>query len=464
MISFLDLPTDLLPLILQHIIKPHHLAKCCLVNRAFHSFTVPLLYERIFIYAWHKDGKTKVRKLFETLSEYPQLAKYVKKLELRDFPRAIYSTASHESLTKSCITGLVHCRSLRSCTWTRDQTLSGEILEALSSCISLKELEINGHSTGTYDARLLLLFKSLTKISLIMPSAEVVDILPQWLMKNKETLTAFHVLCKSSSLITNDRLAAMAPYMTRLRHLHIVGCPRITHRGILAVIRHNTASFESLGLEGLSPTFELPALAEVAPLLTSLNSLTLTLPSDPLREIWPPAFHAFTAHAPLTEIHIYITGGMILSLPPRPLMENMIAPILNLHAVRLRKLSVNRLKMRPHVVENICVACPNLETLFVVVEGLYLDDIVTALAKSKSIRNIHVNFAHNGSDARVPIEDVRRIAERLGSQVRQLGFANRVYQLDRVAVVGEDGETVMHLAVATYEHPEVPEQFLVVRT
>ena len=62
MLHFSDLPIDLLPFILRHIVKPSHLALCCLVNSTFSSFAIPQLYERIYIYAWHKQGKLKVGK------------------------------------------------------------------------------------------------------------------------------------------------------------------------------------------------------------------------------------------------------------------------------------------------------------------------------------------------------------------------------------------------------------------
>ena len=60
MAQFNDLPLELLPLILHHLIKPSHLAAACLVNHPFYTFTVTLLYERVFIYSWHKEGKTRV--------------------------------------------------------------------------------------------------------------------------------------------------------------------------------------------------------------------------------------------------------------------------------------------------------------------------------------------------------------------------------------------------------------------
>ena len=59
--QFADLPIELLPSIVQHIVRPSHLGALCLVNQSFYKFTIPLLYERVFIYAWHKKGKAKVR-------------------------------------------------------------------------------------------------------------------------------------------------------------------------------------------------------------------------------------------------------------------------------------------------------------------------------------------------------------------------------------------------------------------
>ena len=56
---FNDLPVELLPLVVSHIVRPSSLATLCLVNKTFYTVAVPLLYERVFIYAWHKEGKAK---------------------------------------------------------------------------------------------------------------------------------------------------------------------------------------------------------------------------------------------------------------------------------------------------------------------------------------------------------------------------------------------------------------------
>ena len=59
-LKFSDLPLELLPIIFAHLIKPHHLALACLVNKPFQTFAVPWLYSHVSIYSWHKEGKIKV--------------------------------------------------------------------------------------------------------------------------------------------------------------------------------------------------------------------------------------------------------------------------------------------------------------------------------------------------------------------------------------------------------------------
>lgn len=61
MALFSDLPVDLLPLILEQILKASHLAQICLVNKTFYDFAVSQLYARIIIRHWYRDVKTKVR-------------------------------------------------------------------------------------------------------------------------------------------------------------------------------------------------------------------------------------------------------------------------------------------------------------------------------------------------------------------------------------------------------------------
>lgn len=60
MTQFLDLPLEILPVIFENILKPHHITTICLVNKTFHEFAIPRLYDRASIYSWQREGKTKV--------------------------------------------------------------------------------------------------------------------------------------------------------------------------------------------------------------------------------------------------------------------------------------------------------------------------------------------------------------------------------------------------------------------
>jgi hypothetical protein len=60
MARFGNLPLDLFPQILVHLLIPDHLASLCLVSRTIYSFSVPKLYRRIVILPWHKSSKSKV--------------------------------------------------------------------------------------------------------------------------------------------------------------------------------------------------------------------------------------------------------------------------------------------------------------------------------------------------------------------------------------------------------------------
>jgi hypothetical protein len=224
MTHFIDLPLELLPLILSFIPNPRSLTHTCLVNKVFYQFSVPRLYERISIYSWHKHGKERVIQLFICLSENPQVATYVHRLgvcatffnvstqtdymeEIRDFPKSLYTVDGNTlDTTDIIVRALRHCIHLRSCTWTRDGSLNSNILQGLKEhCQELEELEINGHNEGNYGADVLTRFEGLRKVGLIMPGAEVVRNLSPWFGGIGSTLRHLTVICKVSRFLHHYR-------------------------------------------------------------------------------------------------------------------------------------------------------------------------------------------------------------------------------------------------------------------
>lgn len=116
---------------------------------------------------------------------------------IRDFPRGLL-LGERNDILEICLRGIRNCVNLMSCTWTRDGSLSTEILESLQHLPRLVELEINGHSPNQYQAVILTNFKALRKVSLIMPSSQVLEILPEWICATAHTLEHLTLICKAS--------------------------------------------------------------------------------------------------------------------------------------------------------------------------------------------------------------------------------------------------------------------------
>lgn len=115
--------------------------------------------------------------------------------ELRDFPKNLSST-EREDLLQLCIRGISNCINMSSCSWTRDGSLNTLVLRSLQQNTRLQELEINGHHNHYYDPLILVNFVGLRKISLIMPSGEVIRMLPSWLAVTGESLRVLSLVCK----------------------------------------------------------------------------------------------------------------------------------------------------------------------------------------------------------------------------------------------------------------------------
>ncbi|KAF8152989.1 hypothetical protein B0H34DRAFT_87411 [Crassisporium funariophilum] len=462
--QLMDLPMDILPEVIDHIIKPQHLASICLVSNAFRAFATNRLYERVSIYAWHKEGKVKVVKLFDTLARYAYLALHVHRLEIRDFPKAF--TNLEDDLFSHVLRGLKNCVNLRSCTWTRDGSLNSEILLALQRCSNLRELEVNGHNDGNYDPRLLLGFTELNRISLIMPSLPVVSQLRPWLSITGHTLRALTLICKASSIVTDGTLESIAPFLVNLEHLYLTGCPKATHKGVWTIISANAQGPLGLGLEGVSPKFDMDVFASQcisSCALTRLRSITLTVHQQlPLNE-WTKSVIKLLSASPLEFFQIYSTGVFFES----PMTDIFWQQLISAHGQRLVRFSVHRMLIDLEAIMNICVKCINLEQLFVVVEPESLENLAKCLSHAKKLRTIHINYPLEAFMDSLPVlqpAQASSIIEQCSPTIVQFGCNTKVWQVGRTISVDGSGVLQARRHLMPYESPDVPEQFLVVRT
>jgi hypothetical protein len=93
--------------------------------------------------------------------------------------------------------GLENCVHLKGCTWTRDGALTSDILKSLGRCPELTDVTINGQYSLQYEPMDLIQLLHLSKISLIMPSTSVLEILPRWFQATGRSLTNLALICKA---------------------------------------------------------------------------------------------------------------------------------------------------------------------------------------------------------------------------------------------------------------------------
>ncbi|KAJ7594368.1 hypothetical protein C8J56DRAFT_435686 [Mycena floridula] len=451
---FSDLPLDLLPSIVRHI-PVKLLPKFCLVSKNFYAASIPNLFNHIAIYAWHKDPDTKVSRIFKTLATYPRLAKHVRVMEIRHFPKHGDLDLLHQQVLR----GISNCLNLLACTWTRDGTLDSEILTALQSLPLLEILEINGHNTGAsyYNPTLLPHFSRLRKLTLIMPSSPVVAVLSPWICNVRYSLRNLTLICKSSPLVTDPLLKQLAPDLCYLDHLSITGCPKVTQEGILEVIRGNVDGLKGLALEGLSPRFTWGPFAQETiqrAFLKKLRSITLTINDQ---KTWPEAVLLLLSgcHS-LQSLQVYATERL------KALDAEFWSRVIDILGTRLIRLSIHRMGIHLKAIEDICIRCAALEELFIVVEHGSLDLVLLgeSISKAENLKTLHINGVLDPfNDRRLLLEIVKKCPT-----LTQFGCNTKVWNVIKtVSINPKNGLQELNAELCAYTGIGIPEPFLVVR-
>ncbi|KAL7284753.1 hypothetical protein ACG7TL_002060 [Trametes sanguinea] len=125
------------------------------------------------------------------------------------------------------------------------------------------------------------------------------------------------------------------------------------------------------------------------------------------------------------------------------------------------------MRMSLDAIAYICAHCTALQQLFIVVAQQDLDALGPCLAQAPKLRAIHVNrpLDYGSEDVPKPSYDkILDIVRQCRPTVKQFGFNTRVFQVERSAKVNADGSVTTDVTLSPYENPEIPEQFLVVRT
>ncbi|KAJ7678646.1 hypothetical protein B0H17DRAFT_1235546, partial [Mycena rosella] len=270
-----------------------------------------------------------------------------------------------------------------------------------------------------------------------------------------------------SPLVTDIVLESLAPSLVGLEQFSITGCPRVSHLGIWAVVSQNSTGLRALGLEGLSPKFNLAALTALcveSPALASLTSLTLSVHT----EAWLTSVSALLAGAPLEIFQIYATSAFVQTTATEVFWRDLTTA----HGARLTRFSVHRMLVSLPTIEDVCMRCPALTRLFVVVDPTALGLLAGCLSRARRLATVHVNCQYRGTDtwlagrasSMLKVPEALTIVCHCPETITLFSCNARVWQVERQIRRNEDGELVAERFLAKYDSPDIPEQFLVVRT
>jgi hypothetical protein len=195
----------------------------------------------------------------------------------------------------------------------------------------------------------------------------------------------------------------MASSLTNLEQFYVTGCPKVTERGVSAIISSSQPGLRALGLESVSPrfassspytlrclfilTFAYQNMSTFAhqwsttEALNNLRSITLTI-SRSLADVegWTKAVLNLLSSSPLERFQIYATSSSSVgaasdaTVPHKSTgslestMATFWANFVTAHGHRLRRFSVHRMPIGLASIHEICSRCPNLEELFLVAE------------------------------------------------------------------------------------------------
>ncbi|KAK1225091.1 hypothetical protein PQX77_011960 [Marasmius sp. AFHP31] len=303
-----------------------------------------------------------------------------------------------------------------------------------------------------------------------MPSSAVIQILDRWLIGTGNSLQNLTLICKSTSVVTDKTLEALSPNLTRLETLHITGCPKVTNRGIFFVLSQSNEGIVNLGIEGLSPKFDMAEFRRDCHrinALSRLKSITLTLHQQISVQHWTREVSGLlSSEIPLESFNIYSTGAFFES----PVTSQLWNDIITAHRHRLVRFSVHRMLIGLDSIGEICTRCRKLEQLFVVVEPGLLTQLGEHLSKAKRLKTVHINYPltdTSQSDSEPPVlspTDALALVNRCSSTLTQFGCNTRVWKVDRDVVMEHGSPIGTRRRLERYDSPDIPEAFLVVRT
>ncbi|KAG9121870.1 hypothetical protein FRC07_001997, partial [Ceratobasidium sp. 392] len=135
------------------------------------------------------------------------------------------------------------------------------------------------------------------------------------------------------------------------------------------------------------------------------------------------------------------------------------------HAFTLRRIGIQRLVIPVESLSYAVSVCPRLEDAFTTLRDVNRDDLAQALAPGKALRNVHTILMRDVAGSLLPLhlltaqEICQYVAQRCSDSLQFIGAQTRVWKVMR-RYAGEHATVLL----GPYSGPQIPEQFLMMRT
>ncbi|KAL1412669.1 hypothetical protein Q8F55_000416 [Vanrija albida] len=420
---------DLLPLVLEHISRPGELATAARVCRDWAGIARRALYRDIWVRPWDPAPKEKFLRVFETLAANAELCAAVRSLDVRFFPLDITGD-ERNALEDMVLQAFRQMNNLERLVWTRDRSMFAELFDIVTRLPKLHHVELSGHATRLFEPALLATMDQLRDLRVYMPDvafrialSDVITLLCERPIGGLEGLA---LICKSFNLINDDMLRALAPYLSSLKRLQLIGCTRITRTGVYDVLRE-ADGIEELILDA-PPHSDLIDLSG-APELSSLKTFSLSFPAPNGREVLEPGDMPLLRRTDtLTALELTLsTNGAHTAqrnrLLPIPAFEALTSQI-DFH--RLTRLALLNLVIDSDTLSAILDVSPALEELYISIASRRVLQHTAALA-SAPLRILHANAPESAGPTRTDLAGLALYMPK----VQQIGSLNRVYEVHR---------------------------------
>ncbi|KAL4266103.1 F-box domain-containing protein [Pleurotus pulmonarius] len=397
-----NLPLDILPSILSHLVDRRDCYSCTLVNKTFNRATTPILYRKL-------DSRvlsnTTLSHPFETLLIRPDLAQYVRHVtETGAVLRMLH--VRYPNITEDTLRALSLCANIHSLTWVDDDSFSSSespllgLLPVLRS-LPLRELTIRTHSDlGEHLWNELMQLNGLRRISIWCMAGPPAPLQTQ-VARVATTLTHLEL---GVSVFTSSTMDLFM-HLYLLQELRLKGTPVSALASILVRLPNlHTFDVEYLMASPTSPLrHEFSSQGHTAPCPRLRKLIVRTNTSDPMGiEMLFPWIHTLLPRPSLESFHLHAFTSSSSGRVDIP--KTFILDLARVHGSALKEFLVEDCFVALDDVQTLCKVFPRLENLSCALATPDVVSIAQSLSGARVLKRLKLQVQWTSSRGAADID------------------------------------------------------------